>query len=744
MPLQNLVIPKNLSPYKMLISPENFRLAWERVRYFDRPDSRDWIGLRVFAANRDYNLEMLRQSVIERTFEPTYPEIRYIPKPSLTLRPMAMLAVSDRVVFQAVANVVAEKGRAALAMVANRQSYANVLTEPGQIPLFVHWKRQYGLFEDKFCELIVEGNVWLAETDAAAFYETIDHQLLHKCLAENRFLDEQTAEYLQAYLPIWSSVRSGSKAPRGVPQGCLASDLLANVFLYEFDRDLASQEYHYLRYVDDIRVLGKTKDAVLRGLIHIDTRLKSLGILLQTKKTTVRQITDIGKEIDNLAAQLYEIDQRLKEPDPLDQVIEDPILEPFLHDVALLGEDFNSPKVTPSSTSTVQDDLQRLFWQSKHSIDTDNSDPFAERHLRFCLYRLEPDPKIVNAVLPYFVEKPWLSEVIATYLRKCKLEKEAINQLRNISATHNVYDVVIALAIDILVRQGVSLRLHHNLLKQWLIDGRKEWPLLCNAAIALGESSDNMSVLLQAMNSASPSVRRMVIIQSLRLARTQDEAAHICKIAIRDSSPMVTDVLLYLLYNEWSLAIKDLDLDELPLSDYCIASARGYDSSLPAIQPDYIRHVFTKVYSVEIANPLDFRMLLGTDYDRAALFLWRAENSYLVNPSRYVSQIDLFHEELLYPILVDKLTVKSTRQELAQVELANRIEMLQKQKKQLASFVGALFESHRLRANPETHTRLHRGLTATNMVTWQQRNALKKRLSAGYQELADWLIAGCP
>ena len=97
----------------MLTSPENFRLAWERVRYFDRPDSRDWIGLKVFAANRDYNLEMLRQSLIERTFEPSYPEIKYIPKPSLTLRPMAMLAVSDRVIFQAIVNVVAEKRRAA-------------------------------------------------------------------------------------------------------------------------------------------------------------------------------------------------------------------------------------------------------------------------------------------------------------------------------------------------------------------------------------------------------------------------------------------------------------------------------------------------------------------------------------------------------------------------------------------------------------------------------------------------------
>lgn len=80
-------LSKYATPYEMFISPENFRFAWERVRYFDRIDSRDWIGLKVFAANRDHNLEILRRSIVEKTFEPSYPEIKYLPKSSLTLRP---------------------------------------------------------------------------------------------------------------------------------------------------------------------------------------------------------------------------------------------------------------------------------------------------------------------------------------------------------------------------------------------------------------------------------------------------------------------------------------------------------------------------------------------------------------------------------------------------------------------------------------------------------------------------------
>ena len=84
--------------YTHFISPENFKLAWERVRYHDRSDSRDWIGLKTFAANRDHNLEILRSSVENRVFEPSWPEIKFYPKPSMTLRPMAILSTTDRIV----------------------------------------------------------------------------------------------------------------------------------------------------------------------------------------------------------------------------------------------------------------------------------------------------------------------------------------------------------------------------------------------------------------------------------------------------------------------------------------------------------------------------------------------------------------------------------------------------------------------------------------------------------------------
>jgi len=741
-------LPQNVSAYEMFINPENFRLAWERVRYFDRIDSRDWVGLKVFAANRDHNLEVLRQAVIEKTFEPSYPEIKYLPKSSLTLRPMAVLAIPDRVVLQALANVVAEKARFAFGMVANRQSFANVLDEKKEKRFFIDWKLQYRLFQNTYVKLLDEENLWVAETDVAAFYETIEHTKLYELLLKHDFIDEHAIEYLKAYLPVWSTVKNDVHAKRGVPQGCLASDLLANIYLFEFDHEFAAQEYYYLRYVDDIRILGKTKESVQRGLIRVDIYLKALDILLQTKKTKVREVLDKTSEKDHLSAELSELDHRLEEIELTAKVSPDPLNEPSLHDVALLGiETAHGFIETTSKDPTIQEDLSEIFWSSKKSIDSDDSsNPYAERHLKFCLYRLQPDEKVAESVIPYLVDKPWLNEVISIYLKKCKLNSSCVEKIRKIITTRSVYDSVIATSLDILLIQKISLRVHQDLLRQWLSDETRHWVLRCSAALCLGESTHNISILHQQAlkQSNSASIRRMCLVQSLRLAKNPDEASHIIKSVIRDTSPVVIDTLLYQLYSEWSLTLSSMGVNDKNLADYCIATAKGYDNSLPNIQPDYIRYVFSKSYKVDFSNPVEFHALLGADYRVATERLWKAENSYLVNIDRYISQLDLFHEELLYPILVDILKIKPTREELAKVELTNRIETLIKNKKELIGFGGALQECRLLRANPEMHTRLHHQLIVTSSVSWQQRNALKKKLIAGYQELVNWLIAGCP
>ena len=731
------------SIYDTFVSSENLKLAWERVRYFDRPDSRDWIGLKVFAANRDYNLELLRKTLVARTFEPTYPEIKYLPKKSQTLRPMAIMAIADRVIFQAIANVAAERARPVLSTIADRQSYANVLAETNSKGLFKPWKPQYQSFQKKFKALFEEGNIWLVETDMAAFYETIDHEMLFKTLTDNEFLDAETREYLETYLPIWASAKREEKISRGLPQGCLASDLFANIFLLKFDKKLSVQEFHYLRYVDDIRLLASTREAVQKGLICVDRNLKMSGLLIQTNKTLVRQISNFDDEADRLAAQLSEIDRAVHELEDLpESTLPELLNEPSLGDIAKLGDSFSSKEMNlQTSKNELQEKLKDLFWQSKEYIDSFKEDPFAERHLKFCLYRLEADPEITEAVLPYLVTRPWLSESLHSYLRKTKLETVAIQSLIEIISTHKVYDIIPTFAIETLIRQRISLRSLHATFRKWLTDNNRDWALLAAAATALGENIDNMSVLLNVISSSSysPSVRRAALIQALR-TKDKYEALGILKLGIDSDEPLLLDTLLYLLYVERSSCIRDLSLNEQKLlSEYCLAIAKGYDDSLPHREQCYIKYILAKKYMVKVTTSIDFYSMLGEkEHKRASGFLWQAETSYLSNPSRYVSQLNLFHEELLYPIFVDKLQLKSSKEDAKSVALRNKLDMILKKiqsegEPKIGTFISVLLDCNDLRAKgTEAHTRLHGSLDFTTSMDWHQRDSLKKRLCGAY------------
>ncbi|NJM76990.1 MAG: hypothetical protein HC852_15880 [Acaryochloridaceae cyanobacterium RU_4_10] len=325
--------------------------------------------------------------------------------------------------------------------------------------------------------------------------------------------------------------------------------------------------------------------------------------------------------------------------------------------------------------------MKRLFWQTHKDLSLSKEENFVERHLRFCLYRLEADLSIAEAVLPYLVDRPWLSQCIHSHLRKNNLDQKSIQDLMQIVETHKVYDDIPTLAIETLINQGISLRPLHGLFRRWLTENNRDWALLAAAATALGENTDNMSVLLNSIESPlySPSVRRAALIQALR-TKNKHEALGIVKLAIDSNEPILLDTLLYLLYVERNASLESLNLGNRKiLSQYCIAVARGYDDSLPHLEECYIKHIFTRNYKVTITAPIDFHKLLGAkEHARASGFLWQAEQSYLSNPSRYVSQLNLFHEELLYPIFVDKLQLKASKEEAKTVALRNKLDMILK------------------------------------------------------------------
>lgn len=74
---------------------------------------------------------------------------------------------------------------------------------------------------------------------------------------------------------------------------------------------MVREKYRYMRYVDDIRVFGKTRSELRRAMIHIVREARELGLHVQTGKTAVYENGGILDIINERQANLAAIDYHL-------------------------------------------------------------------------------------------------------------------------------------------------------------------------------------------------------------------------------------------------------------------------------------------------------------------------------------------------------------------------------------------------------------------------------------------------
>jgi len=142
-----------------------------------------------------------------------------------------------------------------------------------------------------------EGYVWIATFDISAFYDTIPHELLLKVLIPRG--KGKLHDSAQNWLKRWSSENQSDEHNHGIPQGPMASDLLAECVLLPLDEKM-SQRYLYFRYVDDIRILGKTELKVRQALVYLDVLCKSRGLIPNSDKTKIRQVKSATELVDDI------------------------------------------------------------------------------------------------------------------------------------------------------------------------------------------------------------------------------------------------------------------------------------------------------------------------------------------------------------------------------------------------------------------------------------------------------------
>ncbi len=266
----------------------NLELAWRRIttggNYQYKRFFQD-LYCAYEVALKD-NLKNLQMRVRGGAFMPSTPERIYLPKSSGLHRPIALLQIEDQIIFQAFANLAAKKLQKRRAPLQFRVVFSNLLQKPDSIFFFRRWQETYAAFQRAIRKHYKAGMKWVVDFDLAAFYDTISHDLLLRTIYPRSHGSD--IDWFLKCLRTWSSSGVSSGHGHGIPQGPLASDFLAECFLLPVDQAMRDCE-GYLRYVDDVRLFGKTEDEVRRKIIKLEQLCRERGLIPQTGKFTIKR-----------------------------------------------------------------------------------------------------------------------------------------------------------------------------------------------------------------------------------------------------------------------------------------------------------------------------------------------------------------------------------------------------------------------------------------------------------------------
>ena len=214
---------------------------------------------------KDYlkvNGDKLINQILNREYQPLPVRRVEIPKPNGGIRKLGVPTVVDRIIQQALVQVLA----------------------PIFEPTFSEYS--YGFRPNRRCqnaidrtlELINEGYEWIVDLDLEKFFDNVPHDKLIRII-DNEVKDSDITSLIMKYLKAGVMVNGTFEETNvGTPQGGNLSPLLSNIYLTLLDKELETRGLHFARYADDCVIFVKTENAakrVMYSIIHfIETKLK--------------------------------------------------------------------------------------------------------------------------------------------------------------------------------------------------------------------------------------------------------------------------------------------------------------------------------------------------------------------------------------------------------------------------------------------------------------------------------------
>lgn len=244
---------------------ESLTKAFKAVKSNKGAPGIDGETIETFEANMEANIVKLNHELKTDTYEPLPVRRVYIDKDDGSKRPLGIPTVRDRVVQQALKNIL------------------EPIFEPNFHP------SSYGYRPNRSCQKAVAkaerfmnkyGLEYVVDMDLSKCFDTLDHEIIIKSVNE-KVSDGKILKLIGKFLKA-GIMESGivDESDIGCPQGGVISPLLMNIYLDYFDKAMMEKGIRIVRYADDTLIFSETKAlagkylAIATGILENDLKLK--------------------------------------------------------------------------------------------------------------------------------------------------------------------------------------------------------------------------------------------------------------------------------------------------------------------------------------------------------------------------------------------------------------------------------------------------------------------------------------
>ncbi len=255
-----------------VVERENLKEALKRVKANQGSPGVDGMTVHALPDHLKEHWPAIREQLLSGTYKPQPVKRVEIPKPDGGVRKLGIPTVLDRLIQQAVMQVLQKRWDRTF----SEHSYG--FRPRRSAHQAVAQAQQY----------LAEGHRWVVDLDLEKFFDRVNHDKLMGQVAK-RVTDKRVLKLLRAFLTV-GVMENGLVSPvdEGTPQGGPLSPLLSNLVLDELDRELERRGHRFVRYADDCNIYVRSERAGQRVMESVTRFItKRLKLKVNSEKSAV-------------------------------------------------------------------------------------------------------------------------------------------------------------------------------------------------------------------------------------------------------------------------------------------------------------------------------------------------------------------------------------------------------------------------------------------------------------------------